>query len=310
MLYFYTSRPSGDVRDPARKSLMPMLSDTLGTRAFMKTAQMLKVPFGPHIGQPVLSVIGAARQDSGGLDDFAKMMKDFDFPGAMMASEIETATDLVTAKENGYKLIGAGGFMGDSEKAWNPDKPNISMACKILRVYVNGVRRPTEYGPVKTGETSDSGKIKEGKFEADGTLKPDEIEAVKKRSQSQANANASLSEADMQKEFEAALKAYPGVSNEMVDMKVTLHKSQNFYISAAKRMLEGFEDKEGIKHEAVRILTISGVGAAVNTAIATAAAIEREGVGTIKKIETDYPEIGGEGKGRACPRIRIQIFHK
>merc|ERR1719282_1478621 len=44
MLYFLKSSPQGDVQDASRKKLMPMLTDTLGTRAFMKTISMLKVP--------------------------------------------------------------------------------------------------------------------------------------------------------------------------------------------------------------------------------------------------------------------------
>merc|ERR1719272_1792785 len=51
MLYFYKSRPLGDVVDAARKPLMPMLPDTLGSRAFMQTATKLTVPHGPHKGQ-------------------------------------------------------------------------------------------------------------------------------------------------------------------------------------------------------------------------------------------------------------------
>merc|ERR1719217_398238 len=108
MVYFYRSRPQGDVRDPARKPLMPMLPDTLGSRAFMKTASKLTVPSGPHKGDGILSVIAAARQDSGGLDSFKNLMDEFKYTGALMASEIETADDLYTARDNGYTMFGAG----------------------------------------------------------------------------------------------------------------------------------------------------------------------------------------------------------
>merc|ERR1712190_25422 len=88
--------------------------------------------------------------------------------------------DLVSAKENGFALFGAGGYMGDSEKAWDASKTNISMAVKVLRVHVQGER--CVHTPVKTGETSDGGQIKEGKFEADGTLTANELEAVRESS--------------------------------------------------------------------------------------------------------------------------------
>lgn len=200
MLYFLVCRPQGDVREPGRKVLMPMLPDTLGTRAFLKTASKLKVPSGPHKGEPVLSVIGAARQDSGPLDAFKDLMAEFQFQGSMMASEIEVAEDLFTAKANGFKLFGAGGFMGDSEKAWDKSKRNISMAIKVLRVYVGDKLSP--YAPVKTGDPSRSG---EGKFEADGTIDAAGIAAVKARVEKLSAAEPLVSDEELQQLFEATV---------------------------------------------------------------------------------------------------------
>lgn len=208
MLYFFRSRPSGDVKEAARKALMPMLPDTLGTIAFMKTASKLKVPHGVHKDEPVLSVIGAARQDSGGLGSFKKIMDEFDFKGPLMASEIETAADLLTASENGYKLFGSGGFMGDSEKAWDASKTNISMACKVLRVYNGGVRTKPEHSPTKTGECSEKGLIKEDKFEADGTLSPEEVNAIKARAQVLATASPKKSDDELQELFATTLERF------------------------------------------------------------------------------------------------------
>jgi len=199
LLYFFKSLPQGDVRDASRKSLMPMLPDTLGSRAFMRVASMLTVPTGPHTGEPVLSIIGAARQDSGSLEAFKQLMDEFGFTGALMASEIEVPHDLKVAAGVGYKLFGAGGFMGDSEKAWDESKANISMAVKVLRVYLNGERCASP--PVKTGETSDSGKIKEGKFEADGTLPAAELARVRERAQVLATAEPRLDAAALQALF-------------------------------------------------------------------------------------------------------------
>lgn len=205
MLYFRTSCPGGDVRDAGRKALMPMLPDTLGSRAFLRAAQTLTVPFeGPHKGAPLLSVIGAARQDSGGLEAFRKLMDEFGFTGALMASEIEVPEDLATAASIGYKLFGAGGFMGDSEKAWDPSKKNLSMAVKVLRVYLDGKR--CNFVPVKTGETSDEGQIKEGKFEADGVLPPAELQEVRARAQVLATAEPKLDAAAIQGLFDETMR--------------------------------------------------------------------------------------------------------
>jgi len=187
MLYFFCSLPQGDVRQEGRKNLMPMLPDTLGTEAFMKTASVLTVPFGPHKGEPVLSVIGAARQDSGTMEGFKDLMGRFRFPGALMASEIEAAEDLPKAAQLGYALFGAGGFFGDSEKAWDPSKKNISMAVKVLRVHVGGTQ--SKYYPVKTGDPSGHG---EGKFEADGIMSPEALAAVKERTKRLAAADITV----------------------------------------------------------------------------------------------------------------------
>ena len=48
------ARPGGDVREPKRKALMPMLPDTLGTRSFLRTGRCGDESTGPtgvHFGK-------------------------------------------------------------------------------------------------------------------------------------------------------------------------------------------------------------------------------------------------------------------
>merc|ERR1712110_1184360 len=97
---------------------------------------------------------------------------------------------------------------------------------------------------------------------------------------------------------------------EPVEMKVTTKKEIGFYIRSAKSFMEGTEDKEGNKKPAVDNLNISGTGNAINAAVATAAALESEGLGTITKIETSYPKLGEEGKGHGVARIHVEIVKK
>lgn len=209
MMYFFLSRPQGDVQEASRKALMPMLPDTLGTRSFMKTASLLTIPRGLHKGQPVLSVIGSARQDSGSLDNFKKLMDEFDYRGSIMASEIDTESDLFSASELGYTLFGAGGFFGDSEKAWDRSKTNLSMAVKVLRVHVGGVL--SSYYPVKTGDHDPSHG--EGKFEADGTMSGEALAELKERTQKLVTAAEQLDAsrgATLQELFEEQLGIFLG----------------------------------------------------------------------------------------------------
>lgn len=102
-------------------------------------------------------------------------------------------------------------------------------------------------------------------------------------------------------EKELGLGGTPGV----VDMKVTTKKSIGFYKNAAKSFLQGGEDKDGKKKEAARVLKISGLGEAINTAAAAAKAVESDGLGKITKIETSYEDMD---KGSAA-RIVITVHH-
>jgi nicotinic acid phosphoribosyltransferase len=160
---------------------MPMLPDTLGTRAFLKAANntlvtpMLNgVPQIEH-QEPFLKLIKSARQDSGTIEGFKKMLEAYpDYKGSMMASEIDKCAALEAARDEDYTTFGTGGFMGDSESVWpvTKDRFTASMAVKAVRVYVNGVR--TTVQPVKLGDG-------EGKETCDTTLPKEEQESIFRR---------------------------------------------------------------------------------------------------------------------------------
>jgi hypothetical protein len=58
---------------------MAMLPDTLGTRAFMKAANLITVVNKDNAVVPFIKVIQTARQDSGELEDFVTNMKEFNY---------------------------------------------------------------------------------------------------------------------------------------------------------------------------------------------------------------------------------------
>jgi len=204
-LYFFLSLPRGDVTDEANKRLMPILPDTLGTKAFMETASQLTITHGPHAGEPFLSVVGTARQDSGSLQKFKELMDAYGFAGALMASEVEVPGDLITACEAGYATFGAGGFFGDSEKAWISGAKNISMAIKVLRVHVGGER--TFADPVKTGDPPASGSG-EGKLEADGTLGAEQLQTLKDRTRGFVQASRGIDQAKLQLLYRTVMEEF------------------------------------------------------------------------------------------------------
>jgi protein-tyrosine phosphatase len=105
-------------------------------------------------------------------------------------------------------------------------------------------------------------------------------------------------------EKELGLAGEPGV----VEMKVTTKKSINFYKNAAKSFLQGSEDKDGNKKEPARVLTISGLGDAINTAVFAATAMETDGLGIVKKVETSYPDMDQGSAKHGCARIAITLY--
>ena len=121
---------------------MPMLPDTLGSRAFCKAAACFMVhPMKDGVLMKewvsLLSLINSARQDSGDISEFAQTVRQYGFEGGLMASEVDEVDKLIAARDNGYKSYGAGGFMGDSEKPWTVTSDpafSASMAVKVVDV--------------------------------------------------------------------------------------------------------------------------------------------------------------------------------
>eukprot|EP00928_Gymnodinium_smaydae_P007346 TRINITY_DN12650_c0_g2_i1.p1 TRINITY_DN12650_c0_g2~~TRINITY_DN12650_c0_g2_i1.p1 ORF type:complete len:664 (-),score=127.84 TRINITY_DN12650_c0_g2_i1:95-2086(-) len=90
-----------------------------------------------------------------------------------------------------------------------------------------------------------------------------------------------------------------------VVMKVSSKKPIKFYEKAAKAFLTGVDEKDGSRKEPVNSLTITGLGDAIHTAVATAVAMEREGVGVLQRTCTDVAS-----EDRSTPRIAITLIRK
>jgi hypothetical protein len=177
--------------------LLPMLSDTLGTPAFVIAASILLLN-----NCVFLSFVNSARQDSGDLVDFEYILGLFEYKGGCMASEIDdTATLLKASLLTKYNTFGAGGYFGDSNKVYNERGINISMAVKVVRVecvykedevvdcpphitYKQKVGTLMCVGyPIKTGDSSNItdkvGRQQISKFSADKTLSDERLIAMK-----------------------------------------------------------------------------------------------------------------------------------
>ena len=116
MLYSEISGGNGEV---------PLLSDTVGTANFLKTACALQIPGFLRKGSETncLHRFLAARQDSGKLHDYKLLMMIYSLLSdratcpMLMASEIDDRTlDFIRAILLGIQLAGVGGALGDSEK--------------------------------------------------------------------------------------------------------------------------------------------------------------------------------------------------
>lgn len=176
---------------------LPMLSDTLGTPAFVIAASILLLN-----NCVFLSFINSARQDSGNLVDFEYILDLIGYKGGCMASEIDdTATLLKASLLTKYNTFGAGGYFGDSNKVFDKKGINISMAVKVVRVEcaykedeVRGHPPHITYEqrdgtlmcvgyPIKTGDsdniTDEPGRQQISKFSADKTLSDEQLIAMK-----------------------------------------------------------------------------------------------------------------------------------
>jgi hypothetical protein len=124
-------------------------------------------------------LITSARQDSGKLDTFIKILESYDCKCGLFASEIDELKTLLEARDLGYKFFGAGGALGDSEKVWNVTGEkafSASMAVKIIRMWLLD---PTTgswircRSPVKLGDGEDPAKVT-----ADPLLHTDDYQQV------------------------------------------------------------------------------------------------------------------------------------
>mmetsp|Transcript_11313 Transcript_11313/g.35983 ORF Transcript_11313/g.35983 Transcript_11313/m.35983 type:complete len:105 (-) Transcript_11313:80-394(-) len=102
--------------------------------------------------------------------------------------------------------------------------------------------------------------------------------------------------------------------SEVMEMKVSTKKGPGFYTRAAISFLKGVDAKEASEgKEAVEAkapvdeLKISGLGEAINVAATAATRAEAEGLGSITKVETAYPEMTS---GRGCAQIFITLKRK
>eukprot|EP00928_Gymnodinium_smaydae_P098984 TRINITY_DN932_c0_g1_i1.p1 TRINITY_DN932_c0_g1~~TRINITY_DN932_c0_g1_i1.p1 ORF type:complete len:104 (-),score=39.92 TRINITY_DN932_c0_g1_i1:57-368(-) len=100
----------------------------------------------------------------------------------------------------------------------------------------------------------------------------------------------------------------------VMEMKVTMKKPIKFYVSSAEAFLKGVEAKpatEGKEAQeakpAVDELKISGLGEAIQAAVAAATTAEKDGLAKIAKIETSYPEMTS---GRGCAHVCITLKKK
>jgi len=85
----------------------------------------------------------------------------------------------------------------------------------------------------------------------------------------------------------------------VVDMRVSAKKGVGFYTRAAASFLTGMEAKEAVGDKPalsakapVNKIKISGLGDAINTAVAVAVKAEADGIGLIKSVKTNYKDMG------------------
>jgi len=92
---------------------------------------------------------------------------------------------------------------------------------------------------------------------------------------------------------------------EVTQMKITNQKGVGFYLRSASSFLNGTDDKP-----AVPLLEISALGNAINSAVAVAGRLEKDGTAVIQKMETAYADVENGGQTRGCSQMKIVIKKK
>jgi len=113
------------------------------------------------------------------------------------------------------------------------------------------------------------------------------------------------SSANIKKALQQSVLEFADEASGIVSMKVTANKSGGFYAKSARSFFTGVEDTQGNKKEPVSRLKISGLGNSINTAVVAALAVESEGLATIRKIDTSYPEM--LQSNRPCAKVSILL---
>lgn len=88
-------------------------------------------------------------------------------------------------------------------------------------------------------------------------------------------------------------------------IKITRMKGHRFYQQAVKSFFEGDEEKKRHKHEELKL---SAYGTAINVAIGVASAMEREGIASVKSVQTKYLQGEGAMKGRSSAGIVFTLW--
>eukprot|EP00931_Biecheleriopsis_adriatica_P121409 TRINITY_DN96493_c0_g1_i1.p1 TRINITY_DN96493_c0_g1~~TRINITY_DN96493_c0_g1_i1.p1 ORF type:complete len:432 (-),score=97.65 TRINITY_DN96493_c0_g1_i1:33-1328(-) len=88
------------------------------------------------------------------------------------------------------------------------------------------------------------------------------------------------------------------------EVKVTNKKGTRFYVGAARSFLSGVEAKEGSDaRPAEQVITLTALGSAASVAASVAAAIEKDGIGKVSRVQTCFVDLGGKG----VPQLRIRL---
>lgn len=94
------------------------------------------------------------------------------------------------------------------------------------------------------------------------------------------------------------------MAGDPVEIKVTSKRGIGFFIRVGKNFMEGTE-----KNGPVDNIVVSGLGNAINCAVAVATSLESDKLAKITNIATHYPsmESSGDHPGRGVPQIRVSL---
>jgi len=295
---------------PAMAEARPKVLFVLGGPGAGKGTQCTKVVenFGAWAHISAGDCLRAERNDPSSKD--GEMINELIKEGKIVPSSITVKLLLkamAAAKELGKTCFLIDGFPRSLENltTWQADAADVATVCGLL--FYDAKEEELEKRLLSRGETS--GRV------------DDNLESIRKRFNTYMQETMPIVEKfkaegkvfsidgmppveEVWSNTQAKIKAVEALGAKQ-EMRLSQKNTIGFYIRAATTFLKGAEGKEPVNE-----LSITALGNVINAAATVATRMEKDGLGTITRVQTAYPNMQNGSVERGCAQITIDVERK